>query len=207
MNEIKDAYDQWAGRYDEEENRTRDVDSQVMQEYEDLFDDAVVLECGCGTGKNTTMIAERCLKVVGMDFSEQMLAIASEKVSGESVVFLQQDLNDAWLIEDKVVDTVVFNLVLEHIENIKHVFSEAFRVLKDGGGLLISEYHPQRQAQGKGARFIKENGEEEQVPFFAHNADQFAKAAEGLGFEFIELNDWCADGEDDPRVLSMLFVK
>ncbi|WP_432797496.1 class I SAM-dependent methyltransferase [Poriferisphaera sp. WC338] len=207
MEEIKAAYDRWARGYDAEENRTRNLDQKVMAEYEDLFDDAVVLECGCGTGKNTAMIAQRCLKVVGIDFSEQMLAVAGEKLSGDNVVFLQQDLNEPWMIEDGVVDTVVFNLVLEHIEDLKHVFSEAMRVLKDGGGLLISEYHPQKQAEGKGAKFMGQGGAEEKIPFFPHTADDFAKAAEPLGFEFMELNDWTAEGEDEPRVLSMLFVK
>ena len=97
--------------------------------------------------------------------------------------------------------------MLEHIENIKHVFKEAHRALKDGGGMLIAEYHPDKQAQGKGASYVNDEGDEVALPTFAHTEDEFAKAAEGVGFEFVELNDWKAEGDEEPRLLSMLFVK
>ena len=94
MDETKKNYEEWASKYDTQENKTRDLGEQVLEEYEDLFEDAVVLECGCGTGHKTQWIADRCLKVVGVDFSEKMLEIAQEKVKGDHVVLLQQDLND-----------------------------------------------------------------------------------------------------------------
>ncbi|QQE12644.1 class I SAM-dependent methyltransferase [Planctomycetota bacterium] len=207
MDDLNNAYDVWATKYDQQENKTRDLGEQVLEEYEDLFEDAVVLECGCGTGNKTQWIAKRCLKVVGVDFSEKMLEVAQAKVEGDHVVLLQQDLNDEWMVENEVVDVIVFNLVLEHIDNIKHVFKEAHRALKDGGGLLLAEYHPDRQAMGKGASYTNDAGEEVNLPCYPHSEDDFAKAAEGVGFEFVELNDWKAEGDDEPRLLSMLFVK
>ena len=207
MDDLSKAYNVWAEQYDQQENITRDLGEKVLEEYEDLFEDSVILECGCGTGHKTQWIADRCLKVVGVDFSEKMLEIAQAKVDGEHVVLLQQDLNDEWMVEDEVVDVVVFNLVLEHIENIKHVFAEAFRALKEGGGLLIAEYHPDRQAEGRGAKYVNVDGEEIKLPFNPHTEDEFAKAAESVGFEFVELNDWKMEDDEQPRLLSMLFVK
>ncbi len=52
--------------------------------------------------------------------------------------FVAQDLNSAWLFQDRVYDAVTLWNVLEHLENPFHFAREAARVLKDGGILFVS---------------------------------------------------------------------
>lgn len=58
--------------------------------------DASVLELGCGTGTVTRMLAKEGYECVGLDMSEDMLSIASEKTfeEGTQVIYTCQDMRD-----------------------------------------------------------------------------------------------------------------
>ena len=69
-NEIAEAYDRWAATYDADKNATRDLDAIVVRKAPLALEGREVLELGCGTGKNTSYLAEHAARVVAMDFSE-----------------------------------------------------------------------------------------------------------------------------------------
>lgn len=56
--------------------------------------DGLVLDLGCGTGSMTELLAARGYDMIGVDASEDMLEIASEKraASGRDILYLQQDM-------------------------------------------------------------------------------------------------------------------
>ena len=58
--------------------------------------DSSVLELGCGTGTVTRMLAKEGYDCVGLDMSEEMLSIASEKTfeEGSQVIYTCQDMRD-----------------------------------------------------------------------------------------------------------------
>ena len=58
--------------------------------------DSSVLELGCGTGTVTRMLAKEGYDCVGLDMSEDMLSIASEKTfeEGSQVIYTCQDMRD-----------------------------------------------------------------------------------------------------------------
>lgn len=51
------------------------------------------------------------------------------------------------------MNLVICNLVLEHIENLSFIFSEASRVLIPDGHFFVCELHSFRQHQGTQANF------------------------------------------------------
>ena len=52
--DIQSAYNEWSASYDQDDNRTRDLDREIIRSrLGDLHFDAI-LEIGCGTGKNTS---------------------------------------------------------------------------------------------------------------------------------------------------------
>src|SRR4051812_24516774 len=75
-NEVAGAYDRWAASYDADKNATRDLDALVMRRSPIALEGRDVLELGCGTGKNTSFLAEHAKSVLAMDFSEGMIARA-----------------------------------------------------------------------------------------------------------------------------------
>jgi malonyl-CoA O-methyltransferase len=205
---IQKAYNEWSQTYDTDRNLTRDLDEQIMKETLAGLHFNSILEIGCGTGKNTTFLAQIGARVHALDFSEGMIEKAREKVKAENVRFAMADLTQRWPGEDQAYDLIVCNLVLEHIEDLTHIFAEAFRVLEGGGKFLINELHPFRQYEGKKARFDRGQGEVE-VPAFVHHISEFLNAATGSGLRLVKLNErWHAEDEDKPpRIVSFLFEK
>jgi len=205
---IQKAYNEWSETYDFDENLTRDLDRQVTREVLANLRFHSILEIGCGTGKNTAFLVQIGVHVHNLDFSEGMIEKAREKVKAENVEFSVADLTQKWPGEDTSYDLIVCNLVLEHIEDLSFIFSEAFRVLEQGGRFLINELHPFRQYEGKKARFDKGEGVTE-IPAFVHHISDFMNAASMNGLTLIKLNEWWHEKDQGkpPRIISLLFRK
>jgi malonyl-CoA O-methyltransferase len=205
---IQRAYDDWSETYDGDENLTRDLDQKVTRDaLADLHFDSI-LEIGCGTGKNTIFLIQIGSQIHALDFSEGMIEKAKRKVQAENVRFSVADLTQTWLCEDQSYNLIVCNLVLEHIEDLSFIFSEAFRVLEEKGRFLINELHPFRQYEGKKARFDGVEGVTE-IPAFVHHISDFVNTASMSKLRLVKLNErWHErDRGKLPRIVSFLFEK
>ncbi len=206
--DVSGAYDRWSASYDADRNATRDLDAVVLRTHGPDPAGLHVVEAGCGTGKNTEWIAPRARSVVALDLSEGMLARARERVAAAHVRFARHDLRDAWPVEDRSVDLVLIDLVLEHVEDLAPVYAHAARALRPGGSLFVCELHPFRQLRGGQARFAGEGGEEELVPAFVHDVSEHVGAGLAAGLVLSALREWRDDAADRlsfPRLLSLTF--
>ena len=205
---IQDAYNEWSDSYDSDINLTRDLDSKLTRELLTDLQANSILELGCGTGKNTSFLAQIGAKVEAVDFSQGMIQKAREKVKAENVIFSTMDITQAWKFTDLSFDLITSNLVLEHIRDLSFVFSEASRTLKSQGQFFINELHPFRQYDGKKARFQRDD-ETVEVDAFMHHISDFTNAATAQGLMLIKLNEYWheADGGKPPRLVSFLFGK
>jgi len=64
-----------------------------------LIETGSVLDLACGTGRLTLPLAQKGLKVIGLDASEPMLALAGEKSKEFSIKWIQGDIRDFHLNE------------------------------------------------------------------------------------------------------------
>lgn len=202
----RQAYDAWSKTYDAVENKTRDLEAEALRAQNfgsELLD---ILEIGCGTGKNTEFLQTKAKKLVGADFSAEMLARAREKITAVNVEFQTMDLRERWDFGENEFDLIVCSLALEHIENINFVFAEASRVLRAGGHFYVGELHPFKQYQGSKARFETGAGVRE-LECFVHHVSEFYDAGKRNEFECVALEEWFdeADKQTIPRLLTMLF--
>lgn len=205
---IQKAYNEWSESYDSDENLTRDLDQKVTREILANLNFASILEIGCGTGKNTSFFSQIGDKVYAVDFSQGMIEKAKTKVKAENVKFSAMNLTKKWMFEDHSFDLIVCNLVLEHIEDISSVFSEASRVLESNGRFFINELHPFRQYEGRKARYQKD-GKEMEVDAFVHHISDFLNAATTNGLRLIKLNEYWHEEDQNkpPRIISLLLEK
>ena len=88
------------------------------------------LELGCGTGKNTVLLTEISEALLALDFSEGMIEQARKKICSINIEFVQANLTTPWPSKNNSHDLIVCNLVVEHIEDLSHIFKEAFRSLQ-----------------------------------------------------------------------------
>ena len=91
-----DKYNAWAYQYDNNINPTRDLDKVVTKKSLSNIDFFKVLELGCGSGKNTEWLISKADRLVGLDFSKNMLALARKKITSEKVTFINADINKKW---------------------------------------------------------------------------------------------------------------
>lgn len=203
---IQNAYNEWSKTYDSDQNLTRDLDQQVTRELlGDLHVDSV-LEIGCGTGKNTVVLANIARQVDAVDFSQGMIEKAKEKVQAENVRFSMMDITQPWKFEDRSFDLIVCSLVLEHIQALSFVFAEVARTLRPNGRFFVNELHPYKQYDGKKARFYR-NEEEIEVDAFIHQVSDFFRSAKHNGLSLVDMREYwhAADQNQLPRIISFLF--
>src|SRR4030095_2929723 len=208
---IQDAYTEWSGTYDQDRNLTRDLDASVSKSLLSELRLCGVIEVGCGTGKNTLLLAGIAKHVIALDFTEAMIAKADSKLrelGTTNVSFRVADVTKAWPVEDQSAQLVVCNLVLEHIADIDFVFLEASRCLVRGGRFFISELHPFRQYQGTKAQFERKQGTEE-IEAFVHHISDFLSGAQQGGFLLDRFDEWWHEEDlpKPPRLVSFIFVK
>jgi malonyl-CoA O-methyltransferase len=205
---VQQAYTDWSATYDQDRNLTRDLDEFVTRETLANLRSNFTLEIGCGTGKNTELLAQISQHVSAVDFSVSMIDKAKAKLSSDNVKFIVADISQPWNWADCSFDLIVCNLVLEHIADLLFVFAEACRVMHESGRFFVSELHPFRQYQGTQARFQRHN-ETTQIPAFVHHVSDFIGAAEANQLSLTGMKEWWHSEDQDkpPRLVSFIFQK
>lgn len=99
-----------------------------------------VLEIGCGTGTTALRLAPATRRLVATDVSEQMIAIAGEKLASHALPQLYFRLADADapVAEQGAYDAVLAFNLLHLVTDLPEALSSAINALKPGG-LLISK--------------------------------------------------------------------
>jgi ubiquinone/menaquinone biosynthesis C-methylase UbiE len=205
--EIQNAYNQWAYQYDTNANKTRDLEAVALRNTLNNIPFVNCLEIGCGTGKNTEWFVTKASQVTSIDFSEEMLAKAKQKVTTTNVQFIQADIKNDWVFGNDF-DIVSFSLVLEHIENLGDIFAKTNDALKNGGYIYIGELHSFKQYTGTKARFESTEGTKV-VECYNHHISDFLDAAKKYNFDLIELDEHFDDDNKNeiPRILTLVFRK
>lgn len=206
-NDVKRGYDHWASSYDTVPNLTRDLEATALSSSIQHLNVGTCLEIGCGTGKNTSILLNKAVEITAADFSKEMIKIAQKKIPHKNVTFCVADITKEWVFTNNLFDFISFSLVLEHVENLNHVFEQAASKLKKGGHIYIGELHPIKQSLGSRARFT--NGESEVIlPSFLHHLSDFITAAEANKLQLFSLKEYFdIDNKIVPRILTLIFIK
>ena len=99
-----------------------------------------VLECACGTGLLSRVIAERCRALTATDFAPKMLKKAEKNCAQfRNITFARADITVLGF-PDGSFDKVVAGNVLHLLDEPMRALSELDRVCREGGQLIIPTY-------------------------------------------------------------------
>jgi SAM-dependent methyltransferase len=100
----------------------------------------MVLDAGCGTGYLSNKLRDRGALVIGIDFSERMIAIARGR--HPELDFRVDNCAALHTIEDAHCDLVIANYVLMDTPDLRDTMAAFHRVLKPGGVAVLVFSHP-----------------------------------------------------------------
>jgi ubiquinone/menaquinone biosynthesis C-methylase UbiE len=140
---IADGYAGWAAGYDEEPNPLIIIEEPVVLELLGNVGGKDVLDAGSGTGRYALRLAHTGARVAALDATEEMLALARAKAAaaGAKIDFRIGGVTKL-PYPDASFDVVVCALMLCHLPDVTPAMTEFARVLRPGGKLVVSDFHP-----------------------------------------------------------------
>ncbi|CAI4032783.1 Methyltransf_11 domain-containing protein [Nitrospira tepida] len=175
-----DAYDQWAGEYDDADPSTL-LDEPFLLAMVKIFPGCRLLDLGCGTGRYVRILNRPGISIVGVDLSQGMLARARRTcLSKSTVAWVQASFTKLPFIGG-TFDRVISGLVLDHVENLHSYFHQIATMLRPGGRLILSTVHPDMQRlTGSNVRFTVQ-GRHYQTEGTVHEVYSIANAVRQVG--------------------------
>jgi len=199
-----EGYERWAATYDATSNPVVSMDGRHSLRVLSVETGELVLDAGCGTGRNLARMLEEGARPVGIDFSPAMLRSAHRRVP--EVPLAAADLQSPLPFRDATFDAVLCSLVGEHLARLEFVLEELRRVLKPGGRLVFSVYHPDMAAAGVEANF-EQDGIEYRLASFDYSVTDYVYAVSGAGFAPLVYREFVGDSqlaEDVPEASKYL---
>jgi SAM-dependent methyltransferase len=105
-----------------------------------LPDHELALDFGCGVGRLTQALGRRFQRVIGVDVSETMVAVAKRLAApGTDVQYVINQQPDLSFVDDGAVSLVFSMITLQHMPTPVALgyLREFLRVVKPGGGLIF----------------------------------------------------------------------
>ncbi len=133
---IKQHFDSVAQRYPGYRKRFSYY-AQDITKYLNFYlqDSSSILEIGCGTGSSISQLKGK--EKVGIDFSEQMIAVAKQQYN--NVDFYVMDAENITL--DKKFDVIIFNNIIGYLDNIQDVLRSIRKNCHDETRIIVSYYN------------------------------------------------------------------
>jgi len=122
------------------------VEKKTIMNALNLKSEDIVLDVGCGTGRFTRMIAKKCRKVYGIDFSPKSVEVLKEKAKEEGLKNIEPficDITKPLPIKEKV-DKIISVQVVQHIPTAtgrKIALKNLYNQLNPNGRCVISVYN------------------------------------------------------------------
>lgn len=182
----KEGYDLWALSYAQESNPIKDLSNRFVESMLPDLSGKTLLDAGCGTGHFCVYAQNHgASKITGVDFSQVMIDQA--KKNCPTAQFYCGDIST---FKQEPVDIIICALVIGHIQNISTLFSNFSALLKSGGYLVLTDFHPILTQQHAKRTF--KNSQTQQIieiKHYLHTLEEIKKLLESSGFRIERIQE------------------
>jgi 2-polyprenyl-3-methyl-5-hydroxy-6-metoxy-1,4-benzoquinol methylase len=181
---LKDTYNKIAESWhkDHESDNWWQAGTDVFISY--LKEGARVLDVGCAGGTKSKYLSDRGLKVVGVDFSENLIAIAKKEVP--EAQFQVMDIHDVDKLQGSF-DGIFMQAVLLHIprKEIQGILQKAVAKLNAGGYVYIAVKEKIEGGVEEEVKIDNDYGYEYERFFSYFSLDDFKEYFKNVGLELV----------------------
>ncbi len=106
----------------------------------------MVMDMATGTGDLAIAMARRIkdVRILGIDLSEEMLAVARQKIESEGVSdrieVKKGDAENLTFVDSETMDAATVAFGVRNFENLEKGLTEIYRTLRTGGKLIVLEF-------------------------------------------------------------------
>ena len=117
------------------------IHQKIYEDYIDILkpyieSDTIVIDCGCGTGKLSSLIEKQTPHVFAFDLDEKMIEIAKQKTT--HVSYLKHDMHESWPFFG---DVIIMSMDVINFSNDPYrVLMHAIDALNDSGVICLDMY-------------------------------------------------------------------
>jgi SAM-dependent methyltransferase len=189
---VRDGYREWLASY--EGTVEDEMDLVLLDALESVRWGAVehAVDLGCGTGRTGAWLRARgAARLDGVDLTPEMLEIArSRKIYDR----LAQADAFATGLEGGVYDLVTSCLMEEHLRDLRPLYRETSRLLRQNGIYVLVGYHPHFiMTAGMPTHFDRATGESVAIETYVHLVSDHVIAARAAGLWLTEMRERLVD--------------
>lgn len=182
----KTGYARYAHEYDEREKFWDSFEKDKLAPYIKDAQGLEVLDAGAGTGRLSLKLYNAGAKVTALDISPEMLEILKRKEPNINPV--EGDM-EHMPFKDESFDMVFSTLALVHLKKVEPFLDECYRVLKDGGKMVLVNIHYRKP------EILHDSEGRYTIAGYNHFPRHVTEAAKSLAFG-IEHDEIITEGDD-----------
>lgn len=198
--DVLTGYAHWAKSYPAHaHNPLMEIEEQAMLSLlPDDLRDKVCLDLACGSGRYLRLLQNRQVKqVFGVDYSADMLAQAINSPFAIRHSLLARSAFLSLPFATATFDLITCGLAVGHEKNLGQTLAEISRVLRQGGTVIYSDFHPFGTLAGWQRSFTAANGATFQLEHYLHLYGDHHRACQSAGLIITALLE-PAGGEHAP---------
>jgi malonyl-CoA O-methyltransferase len=194
---LRDGYALWAPVYPPRpHNAVMEAESAIVVPLLAGAARCRALDVGTGTGRNAAQLrAAGARLVVAVDLSPDMLRRCGEPAGRVCADAL------ALPFSSESFGMVSSSLMCGDVDNLAAWIREASRVLRPGGQLVYSDFHPSWSSAGWRRTFTAADGRTYELPFFPHTIEQHLDVLDEQGLEVRTVREPKIAGRSTPVVV------
>lgn len=185
--EPETAYDLWAKAYDHQpRNLMLSLDKELFSQITEKITirDQELIDVGCGTGRHWySLLSQQPARLVGYDVSREMLGILKQKFPGQEI---HRQTNHKLNQPANRFNLLISTLTMAHVPDMPAALREWARVVKPGGDIIITDYHPATLEKG-GQRTFSYQGKTVAIKNYIHTLKAIMGTASLYGLDVVDI--------------------